>query len=183
MSFPGGIIQDLNPLRPLQFDQVLEGPFGFVIGLPLRTPFQWFSNQISANDDIGGIQAVNACRSAAEHDVFTGGLNRIVLDRIRTGSIDAVDGLVIDVILDLSDIGILDRGLAGIQRDAAAGAVSRVAMNVAMVDCEVLRLIREIGGVLIAEFHERDQARVLAANVETLQDVAIRARFGPNDRL
>ena len=174
-----GVAFDQDILGVLELEQVLDRP-------ALRHPRERPADQVAAHRDVRRHQVRNARIAAAEHHVLAGGLEVVVLDQIRAGSVPAHDrlGVLLDA-LEVREVRVEDLGVAAVEREPAPLAIARVAVEIAAIDHQVLRHRREraLGRACAAEFDEVGAAgRRAGQKLEKLQRPIGRARIRPHRR-
>ena len=79
---------DKNTACVFQFKQILDGPVTIA-------PAEWLRKVVISNDDIGWNQIDDGRIAATKHDVFAGGLEVIINDRQRSGTVPHKDRLCV----------------------------------------------------------------------------------------
>ncbi len=104
---------------------------------------------------------------AAEQEVLGRALEVVVLDQIRAGAVVAADRLrVLADGLALGDVGVDDRRVAAVQRDAPLLAERRITVDVHAIDDEGIRHLRELRLRGVARAERDDVAVALRVRLE-----------------
>ena len=131
------IAGDPDPPCVLQLDEVLDRPL-------LRPPADRLRNQVVADDDVARNESLNGRIGATKQDVFGGALQIVVGDGERPGAVPAGDRLrVLADALAVRDVGAADCGGGAVQRHAPLLARVRVTVDVAAVDDDIVRDLRQ----------------------------------------
>jgi hypothetical protein len=115
---------------------------------------------IPSKDDVGGHQVRNRRIGAADHEVLARALEIVVLNQVGPWPVVATDRLrVLTDAFAVGDIGIDNRGVPAVERDAALLAELRVAVHIEPIQYERMRHLCE-SGLGRAARAERDDVAV-----------------------
>jgi hypothetical protein len=137
----------------LQLEQVLDRPRLLALGF-VHPPRQRLRHVVVHHLDVGGHEVRHRRVGAAEHHVLARGLEVVVGDAERSGAVPPGHGLRIGAdLLEVGDVGIDHGHVAAVEGDATAAALVGIAVHVAAVDDDVMRL-RVDGALVAAEAHD-----------------------------
>src|SRR5215510_13216664 len=126
---------DQCALRGLQLEEVLHRPPRSRVRGVAQLPLQRLHDVVVAELDVGRDQVLDGGVRAAEEEVLPSALEVVIDDLEWARAVPPGDGLRVRAgLMTLRDVRVDDGGRGAVERDAAAGGVRRVAVDVAAVD-------------------------------------------------
>jgi hypothetical protein len=172
---------DQHAPRVLQLEKVLDRPLSVV--WRGGAPRQRLHQLVAAHDDVRRDQIGDARIAAAEHEIFSGGLEMVVLDGVRAGPVPSGNRLrVVAVLFEVGEVRVGDRRRRRVERDAPPRADLRISVDVQPIEDEVMRNRRRLRRRRAEIDHVRHERARGRRHFEIREPVVVRARLDGNDR-
>ena len=137
---------DQDALGVLQLEDVLDRPVDPGVARAVRPPRERLDEVVLAEFDIRRHEVRDARIRAAEQDVLAGALQIVVHDLERSGTVPAGDRLAVGAdLVVIGQIRIHDRRAGAVHQDPPADVTGGRAVDVAAVEDDVGRNLRERG--------------------------------------
>src|SRR5215469_10110221 len=130
-----------HALCVFEFEAVFDGP---IVRIRFVAPARVFVKIIPDDGNVRGNQVWNYCSCAAEHDVFAGRFEKIILNEKRPRTVPALNGLTVTSggstgFMDFANVAIQYSNVCAVDGNSPANILCRAPVYVAAVDDDIVR--------------------------------------------